>query len=75
MITTSALPAAAVRLTPREVDVMRWAAEGKSASETGVILGISGHTVTFYRKQVLAKLGVDRITQGVAECVRRELIP
>lgn len=71
----AALPrAAGVRLTRREREVMVWAAAGKSGASTGIILGISEHTVSFHRKRALAKLGVASLIQGVAECIRRGLI-
>jgi LuxR family transcriptional regulator len=45
-------------LTPREIDVMRWTAEGKTAEEIAEILGISARTVNFHTSSVVNKLGV-----------------
>lgn len=55
-----------VRLTPRELDCLRWAAHGKSAWEIGCILGISRRTVSFHIENAKAKLGVRTICQAVA---------
>jgi transposase-like protein len=35
-------------LSPREAQCLQWASEGKSAWETGQIMGISHHTVAFH---------------------------
>jgi DNA-binding CsgD family transcriptional regulator len=48
----------AVRLTPREKEVMIWTAEGKTAYEVGIILGISIGTVNFHVNNSVAKFGV-----------------
>jgi len=45
-------------LTAREIVVMRWTAEGKSAAEIAMILGISTRTVNFHTSSVVRKLGV-----------------
>lgn len=72
---SAALPSApGVRLTRREREVIVWAAAGKSCAATGIILGISEHTVSFFRKRVCTKLGVASLIQAVAECIRRGLI-
>lgn len=43
-------------LTPREKECLRWALLGKSAWETGEILGISQHTVAKMLQTARAKL-------------------
>lgn len=45
------------QFTPREIDCMRWAAEGKTSGETAEILAISERTVNFHITNVCAKLG------------------
>jgi DNA-binding CsgD family transcriptional regulator len=55
-----------VSLSPREFECLNWAAQGKSAWETGRILGISRHTVATYLENVKAKLGVRTTVQAVA---------
>lgn len=51
-------------LTPRELECLEWAAEGKSAWEIGRILGISRHTVASYLENAKEKLGVRTIVQA-----------
>jgi len=45
-------------LTPRETEVLRWIAEGKSNEEIALILGLSPRTVHKHVEHVLAKLEV-----------------
>lgn len=61
-------------LTPRELEIMQWYADGKIGSEIGIILGISVNTVAFHRARVYKKVGVYRTAHAVAECIRRGLI-
>ena len=44
-------------LTPREHEIMRWVAEGKTNWEISVILKVSLNTVKFHLKNVYQKLG------------------
>ena len=57
-------------LTPREREIMIWAAAGKTAWDTGEILHISEQTVKSHISSVLAKLQVCSKTQAVAESIR-----
>lgn len=59
-------PLNGVALSPRELECLRWAAQGKSAWETGRILSISRHTVAFHLDNAKAKLGVRSTIQAVA---------
>ena len=43
-------------LTPREVDVLKWAADGKSSPQIGEILSLSNRTVTFHMINAMRKL-------------------
>lgn len=54
-----------IALSPREIECLRWAARGKSAWETGRILGISRHTVAFHLDNAKAKFGVRSTIQAV----------
>ncbi|MCK1572800.1 LuxR family transcriptional activator of conjugal transfer of Ti plasmids [Bradyrhizobium sp. LM6.10] len=54
-----------VVLSPREIECLKWAAQGKSAWETGRILGISRHTVAFHLDNAKTKLGVRSTIQAV----------
>jgi LuxR family quorum-sensing system transcriptional regulator SinR len=62
-------------ITPREREVLRWSAAGKSYWEIAVILGISERTVRFFMSNARQKLNVVSNTQAVAEAVWRGLIP
>lgn len=55
-----------VALSPRELECLEWAAEGKSAWETGRILGISRYTTAFHLENAKMKLGVRSTIQAVA---------
>lgn len=52
------------KLSPRELECLEWAAQGKTAWEIGRILGISRHTVVSYLDTVKEKLGVRTIVQA-----------
>ncbi|TWE16341.1 helix-turn-helix transcriptional regulator [Kitasatospora atroaurantiaca] len=47
-----------VRLTPREHEVLRWAAAGRTNPEIAAQLGLTCNTVTGYLKSAMHKLGV-----------------
>jgi DNA-binding CsgD family transcriptional regulator len=71
----SADPQAGTRsLTPRELEVLTWAAQGKSAWEIGVILGITKRTVDEHIHTAMRKLEAANRTQAVAIAVRDHII-
>jgi LuxR family quorum-sensing system transcriptional regulator SolR len=43
------------KLTEREIDVIRWTAEGKTSEEIGSILGISKRTVDYHIYNIISK--------------------
>jgi LuxR family transcriptional activator of conjugal transfer of Ti plasmids len=55
-----------VSLSPRELQCLEWAAQGKSASDIAGILSISRHTAAFHLDNAKRKLGVRTIVQAVA---------
>jgi DNA-binding CsgD family transcriptional regulator len=61
--------AGAVVLTHREFECLQWAAKGKSAWETGRIIGITRRTVSFHLENAKAKLGVRCVAQAVDSLV------
>ncbi|MGI3901252.1 MAG: LuxR family transcriptional regulator [Janthinobacterium lividum] len=63
-----------VRLSPREVDVLRWASLGKTAIETALILGIGERTSRFYLETARHKLGAVSITHAVAKAIALNII-
>lgn len=46
------------RLSPREIDVLRWTREGKTAEEVALILGMKVPTVNSYIRNAMEKLEV-----------------
>lgn len=62
------------RLTRRELEVLRWAAAGKTASETAQILAVSTWTVTYYMRRVLEKLQAVNKQTAVANALVLGLI-
>lgn len=52
------IPSTTATLSDREIDVLRWTAEGKTAREISDILRISDRTVHFHINNVVSKLGV-----------------
>jgi DNA-binding CsgD family transcriptional regulator len=63
-----------VALSPREMECLRWAAQGKSAWDTSRILGISRHTVAFHLDNAKTKLGVRSTIQAVARLMAAKAI-
>ena len=61
-------------LSGRELEVMQWIKEGKTAWEIGVILSISERTVKFHIANCYAKLNVTNRSQAVARAMRLNLI-
>lgn len=52
-------------LTAREIEVLRWTADGKTSSEVSSILALSEHTVNFHVKNAVAKLQTANKTAAV----------
>jgi len=61
-------------LTPREREALMWAAAGKSAADTGDILGITERTVTAHIASACQKLNATNKTQAVARAMQYKLI-
>lgn len=61
-------------ISPRELEVIKWSAEGKTSIETAVILGLSEHTINSYTTKILQKLQVVNRAQMVAKAIRMGLI-
>ena len=57
LLTPKLLPESEIRLTERELAVLRWTGDGKTSSEISQILGISDSTVNFHIRNAVAKLG------------------
>ncbi len=55
-----------VPLTPRETEILKWAADGKTSSDVSEILAIAESTVRFHTKNAISKLGARNRTAAVA---------
>jgi len=55
------------RLTQREVEILKWTAEGKSAWTVGRILSTSEHNVNHHLRKILAKFDVGSKHQAAAK--------
>jgi len=64
---------AAINLTRRELQTMRWVSRGKTDAQIGAILKLSATTVHYYVEQAKRKLGVRSRSQAVSELALREL--
>lgn len=53
-------------LTCREIEVLRWTADGKSAQDIADILSLSKNTIDFHIKNSISKMGVPNKTAAVA---------
>ena len=62
------------RLAGREIDVLSWAAKGKTADETAVILGLGRETVTTHMARACRRLEAVNKTHAVALAVKRRLV-
>lgn len=58
----SAKPLEALRLTPRQAEVLLWVAQGKSNPEIAIILGAARRTVQKHLEFIFARLGVESRT-------------
>jgi DNA-binding NarL/FixJ family response regulator len=56
-----AAPSALEVLSPRELQVLRLVAEGKTSKEIAVLLDLREQTVRSYRKTMMKKLGVNNV--------------
>lgn len=65
ILSAKLMPEAEVQLTDREIEVLRWTADGKTASEIADILNISERTANFHIANVITKLNAPNKTAAV----------
>ena len=53
------------RLSVRESEVLKWTAQGKTASDIGMILSLTPRTVNFHISSVIRKMGASNKTSAV----------
>ncbi len=63
-----------VKLTDREVDVLRLIAKGYKSPEAASLLGLSHHTVSGYVRDIYRKLGITSRAEAALEASRRGLV-
>jgi len=68
------LPGINNKLTAREIEVLRWTADGKTASEVGSIMEISERTVNFHVGNSLVKLDASNKTAAVIKAAMLGLL-
>lgn len=62
------------KLTPREMECLRWASAGKTSSEISIILDRSVETIRLHIKNAIAKLNATNRSQAIAKAVHLGLI-
>lgn len=62
------------QLSPREIECLRWTAEGKTHTDIAIILGLSEHTVRGYLKDTRMKLDCVTLAQAVSKASALGLI-
>ncbi len=61
-------------LTPREVEIVRWVAEGKTAKDISDLINISVHTIYTHRKNIMKKLKLSSTSELVLYAVRQGIV-
>jgi DNA-binding CsgD family transcriptional regulator len=61
-------------LSPREREVLKWAADGKTAWETAQLIGVSERAIRLYTENAMSKLKAKTKTQAVAIAVRNAIL-
>ena len=63
-----------IRLSEREIEVLKWTAKGKIASDIAMILSLSTRTVNFHISSAMTKLGASNKTSAVVMAARFGLL-
>lgn len=63
-----------ISLSLREVEVLKWSAEGKTAIDISVILGLSERTINFHINNSIRKMGVVNKTSAVVKAAVNGLL-
>ena len=67
--------AAGMKLSPREVECIRWAATGLTTEGVAGKLGITTRTAQFHFDSIRSKLGAANRQEAIARAIRDGLIP
>lgn len=57
----------AVVLTQREVEILKWSAQGKTAADIAIILRLKERTINFHIASAIHKLGVCNKTAAAVQ--------
>jgi DNA-binding CsgD family transcriptional regulator len=63
-----------VRLSPREIEVVKLLAEGRCNKEIAASLSISVHTVETYRARIMIKVDAHSVVEIVHYAIRRKIL-
>jgi LuxR family transcriptional regulator len=58
------------QLTPREIEILKWSAEGKTAADIAIILNMKERTVHFHVANAVQKMGVCNKIAAVVQAAR-----
>jgi DNA-binding CsgD family transcriptional regulator len=61
-------------LSPRQIDVLRLLADGRSTKEAAATLGISVRTVETYREKLMRRIGAHSVADLVHYSIRHQLV-
>lgn len=61
-------------LTDRELEVLKWTADGKTSGQIAEVIGITERTVNFHINSAIAKLGASNRTAAVVRAIVSGLI-
>jgi len=62
------------KLSKREIEILRYVANGKSITETAALMHLSPHTVIAHRRNIMEKLGIHSATEMVKYAYENKII-
>ena len=74
LLLTKLMPESEIELTTREIEVLRWTAEGKTSNDVSGILHIADRTVNFHLNNTMLKLGVNNKTAAAIKAAMLGLL-
>jgi len=73
-VARTGLPPKPSALNDREIEVLTWAARGKTSAEIGKIIGLTKRTIDFHIDNARAKLGAATRTEAVLKAASNQMI-
>jgi LuxR family quorum sensing-dependent transcriptional regulator len=61
-------------ITPREAEILKWAAAGKTAAEIAEITGLTPRTINQHCENAQKRMGTSNRLHTVVEAIRHKLI-